>query len=65
LSGPRSGPITSQKIWESNPGHWICSQELWPLDHGSSQREEEEEEEEEDDDDDDDDDEIYKNKGNI
>jgi hypothetical protein len=26
LSGPRSRPTTSQKIW-------ICSHELWPLDH--------------------------------
>jgi hypothetical protein len=36
LSGPRSKPTTSQKIWqrrESNPDLWICSQELWPLDH--------------------------------
>jgi hypothetical protein len=35
LSGPRSRP-TTQKLWqrrESNPNHWICSQELWPLDH--------------------------------
>jgi hypothetical protein len=35
LSGPRSRPTTSQKIWwrrESNPDLWICSQELWPLD---------------------------------
>jgi hypothetical protein len=35
LSGPRSRP-TTQKIWqrqESNLDHWICSQELWPLDH--------------------------------
>jgi hypothetical protein len=35
LSGPRSRP-TTQKIWqrrESNPDLWICSQELWPLDH--------------------------------
>jgi hypothetical protein len=37
LSGHRSRPTTSQKIWqlrESNPEPWICSQELWPLDHG-------------------------------
>jgi hypothetical protein len=36
LSGPRSRPSTSQKIWnrrKSNPGFWICSQELWTLDH--------------------------------
>jgi hypothetical protein len=36
LSGPRSRPTTSQKIWqrrESNPDLWICSQELWPVDH--------------------------------
>jgi hypothetical protein len=35
-SGPCSRPITSQKILqhrESNPDLWICSQELWPLDH--------------------------------
>jgi hypothetical protein len=36
LSGPHSRPITSQKMSyhrESNPDLWICSQELWPLDH--------------------------------
>jgi hypothetical protein len=36
LSGPRSRPTTSQKIWqrrESNPDLWICSQELWSIDH--------------------------------
>jgi hypothetical protein len=36
LSGHRSRPTASQKIWycrESNPDLWICSQELWPLDH--------------------------------
>jgi hypothetical protein len=36
LSGPRSRPSTSEKIWqcrESNLGLWICSQKLWPLDH--------------------------------
>jgi hypothetical protein len=36
LSGPRSKPNTYQKMWqtrESNPDLWICSQELWPLDH--------------------------------
>jgi hypothetical protein len=36
LNGPRSTPATSQKIWkrwESIPDLWICSQELWPLDH--------------------------------
>jgi hypothetical protein len=36
LSGPRSRPTTSQKIWyrwESNLDLWICSQELSPLDH--------------------------------
>jgi hypothetical protein len=36
LSGLRSRPTTSQKIWkrrESNPALWICSQDLWPLDH--------------------------------
>jgi hypothetical protein len=36
LSGPRSRPTISQKIWyrrKSNPDLWICSQELWPLDH--------------------------------
>jgi hypothetical protein len=35
MSGPRSRP-TTQKICrgrESNPDLWICSQELWPLDH--------------------------------
>jgi hypothetical protein len=29
-------PTASQKMWkrrESNPGLWICSQELWRLDH--------------------------------
>jgi hypothetical protein len=35
-SGLRSRPTTSQKMW--SPGDrtrdlWICSQELWPLDH--------------------------------
>jgi hypothetical protein len=36
LSEPRSIPIIFQKIWwrrKSNPDLWICSQELWPLDH--------------------------------
>jgi hypothetical protein len=36
LSGSRSRPTTSQKIWwcrKSNPDLWICSQKLWPLDH--------------------------------
>jgi hypothetical protein len=36
LRGPRFRPTTSQKMWlsrEWNPGLWICSQELWPLDH--------------------------------
>jgi hypothetical protein len=36
LSVPRSRPTTTQKMWqrrESNPGLWICSQELWRLDH--------------------------------
>jgi hypothetical protein len=36
LSGPRSRPTTSQKLWyrrELNPDLSICSQELWPLDH--------------------------------
>jgi hypothetical protein len=36
LSGPRSRPTTSQKIWqhrESNQDFSICSQELWPLDY--------------------------------
>jgi hypothetical protein len=40
LSGPRSRPTTSQKIWwrqESNPDLWICSQELWPLDQRGGQ----------------------------
>jgi hypothetical protein len=35
-SGPPSRLITSEKIWkrwESNHDPWICSQELWPLDH--------------------------------
>jgi hypothetical protein len=35
LSGPSSGPTTSQKMWwrrESNPDLWICSQEFWSLD---------------------------------
>jgi hypothetical protein len=36
LSDPRSGPTTSQEIW-SNPDLWICSQELWPLDHRGGQ----------------------------
>jgi hypothetical protein len=34
LSGPRSRPTTSQKIWyrrESNPDYWICSQEPWNI----------------------------------
>jgi hypothetical protein len=38
LSGPRYRPI-SQKIWwgrESKSDLWICSQELWPLDHRGS-----------------------------
>jgi hypothetical protein len=29
-------PTTSQKIWKcrkSKPDPWICSQDLWPLDH--------------------------------
>jgi hypothetical protein len=36
LSGPRSRPTTPQKMWlrrESNHDNWICSQDLWPLDH--------------------------------
>jgi hypothetical protein len=36
LSGLRSTPTTSQKIWyrwQSKPDLWICRQELWPLDH--------------------------------
>jgi hypothetical protein len=36
LSGPRSRPTTFQKMCqcrESIPVLWICSQELWPLDH--------------------------------
>jgi hypothetical protein len=36
LSGPRSRPADSQKIWyllQWNPDLWICSQKLWPLDH--------------------------------
>jgi hypothetical protein len=36
LSGRRSRPTVSQKIWkrrESNSNLWICSKELWPLDH--------------------------------
>jgi hypothetical protein len=36
LSGPRSWPTASQKIWqcrESNPDLWICNQELGPLYH--------------------------------
>jgi hypothetical protein len=40
LSGPRSRPTTSQKIWkrrESNPDLWICSHKLWPLDHRGGQ----------------------------
>jgi hypothetical protein len=32
LSGPRSRPTTFQRR-ESKPDLWICSQELWPLDH--------------------------------
>jgi hypothetical protein len=34
---PTSRSTNSKKIWqrweESNPGFWICSQELWPLDY--------------------------------
>jgi hypothetical protein len=40
LSGPRSRPTTSQKIWqrrESNLDLWICSHELWPLDNRGGQ----------------------------
>jgi hypothetical protein len=36
LSGPRSRPTTSQKIWyprESNSDHCTCSHELWLVDH--------------------------------
>jgi hypothetical protein len=36
LSGSRSRPSTSHNIWwrrKSNPDLWICSQELWTLDH--------------------------------
>jgi hypothetical protein len=36
LSRPHSRPTTSQKLWyrrQLNPDLWICSQELWPLDH--------------------------------
>jgi hypothetical protein len=36
MSGPRSRPTTSEKIWkrrESNSDLWICSQEVWPLYH--------------------------------
>jgi hypothetical protein len=36
LSEPHSRPTTSQNIWkrqELYPNLWICSQELWPLDH--------------------------------
>jgi hypothetical protein len=36
LSGPRFRHTIFQKIWQSretNPDLWICSQELWPLDH--------------------------------
>jgi hypothetical protein len=38
---PHSRPSTSHKIWqrrESNPGLWICSQELWPPDHRGGQK---------------------------
>jgi hypothetical protein len=40
LSGPRSRRTISMKISlrrESNPEFWICSQELWPLDHRGGQ----------------------------
>jgi hypothetical protein len=40
LSGLRSRPTISQKIWErrqSNLDFWICSQELWPPDHRGGQ----------------------------
>jgi hypothetical protein len=40
LSGAHSRPTTSQKNWqcrESNPDLWICSQELWWLEHRRSQ----------------------------
>jgi hypothetical protein len=33
LSAPCSRTITSQKIWNRTWDIWICSQELWPLDH--------------------------------
>jgi hypothetical protein len=36
LSGPRSRPTTSQKIWQRrklNPDLWICSLQRWILDH--------------------------------
>jgi hypothetical protein len=36
LSGPRSKPTATQKIWQprgSNPDLWVCSQIFWPLDH--------------------------------
>jgi hypothetical protein len=36
LSWPRSRPTTSQNIWYAGNRTrdlWICSQELWPLDH--------------------------------
>jgi hypothetical protein len=39
LSGPRSR-LTTQKTWycrKSNLDLWICSQELWPLDHRGGQ----------------------------
>jgi hypothetical protein len=40
MSEPRSRPTNSQKIlqrMESNPGLWICTQELWQLDHRGDQ----------------------------
>jgi hypothetical protein len=40
LSEPRSQTTTSVTIWyrrESNPDRWICSQELWSLDHRGGQ----------------------------
>jgi hypothetical protein len=36
LNGPRSRSTTSQNMWqcrESNTSLWVCSQELWSLDH--------------------------------
>jgi hypothetical protein len=33
LSGPRSRPTTSQKIWYRTRDLWNCSQELRQLDH--------------------------------